>query len=168
MKFLVDIIVIIVFATTGFFLYQQYWDQFKNSWLTDDPVHTIYIGSVAIAVTVADTEQKRMKGLSGTQKLRDLEGKLFVFPENGHYGFWMKDMLIPLDIIWIDKNLQIVHFEENVSPDTFPKVFTPDEEAHFVLEMNAHFVSSLKLKLGDRLTLPSILLTPDIKKDLQQ
>ncbi len=167
MKFIIDIIVILVFGTTAFFLYQNYWDDIRASLFDEDPVHTIYIGSTAIAVTIADSEEERIVGLGGTGSLREREGKLFVFDEKERHGIWMKDMLIAIDIVWIDEDLQIVHFMENVSPETFPEVFVPPTDARFVLEMNSHFVAALKLKVGDRLTLPAVLLPEDIRKNLQ-
>jgi uncharacterized membrane protein (UPF0127 family) len=168
MKFLFDIVVILVCVLLGWYLYQNYWDRFVETFLDDTPTHTIYIGSSAITVTVADTDMTRVAGLSGVARLDEREGKLFIFDGDGRHGIWMKDMLIPLDIIWINKNLEVVHIEEDVSPESYPKVFTPPTDARFVLEMNAHFVSSLRVKNGDRLTIPAHLLPSDIKRDLQQ
>jgi uncharacterized membrane protein (UPF0127 family) len=167
-KFAIDVVVVVVAMVTGIFLYQNYWDEFKSTLFQEEAVHTIYIGSSAISVTFADTEEERIKGLSGVSSLREREGKLFVFDTDGRFGIWMKEMKIPLDIIWIDKNLHIIHVVENVTPDTFPEVFLPPSDARFVLEMNAHFFSALRLKVGDVLTLPSILLPYDIKQNLQQ
>jgi uncharacterized protein len=167
-RFFLDVVVVIVCAITGLFLYQNYWDDFLATLFDEDPTHTIYIGSAAIAVTVADSDEERIQGLSGTKKLDEREGKLFIFDTDARHGIWMKDMLIPIDIIWIDKNMQVVSFKENIGPDTFPEVFRSDADARFVLEMNAHFVSSLRVKVGDRLTLPAHLLPKDITQTLQQ
>lgn len=167
-RFILDALVIIVAAITGFYLYQNYWDDFKTTLFSEESVHTIYIGSSAISVTVADTEAERIQGLSGVTSLREREGKLFIFDRDSRYGIWMKDMKIPLDIMWIDKDLRIVHIAENVQPDTYPEVFSSESDARFVLEMNAFFVSSLRVKTGDVLTLPSVLLPDDIKQNLQQ
>ena len=168
MRFIIDIIVIVVCAATALFLYQHYWDDVQRSFFNEEAMHTIYIGLVAITVTVADDQDERKQGLSRVTELRDLEGKLFIFDNDARHGIWMKDMYMPIDIIWIDKNLQIIHIAENIQPDSFPEVFLPPTGARFVLEMNAHFVSSLKLKVSDRLTLPSVLLPEDIKANLQQ
>ncbi len=168
LKFLIDGVVIVVTLVTGLYLYQNYWDDFKATLFREEVEHTIYIGSSAISVTVADDEAERILGLSGVPSLREREGKLFVFDTDGRFGIWMKDMKIPLDIMWIDKNLKIVHLAENVIPDTYPEVFSPENDARFVLEMNAHFVSSLRVKVGDTLTLPSVLLPEDVRQNLRQ
>jgi uncharacterized membrane protein (UPF0127 family) len=65
----------------------------------------------------------------------------------------MKDMKFSIDIIWLDKDLQVVYFEENVSPDTYPNVFKPDKKAKYILEVNAHFVSKNHIKYGDQLSI---------------
>ncbi len=167
-KILFDIVIIIVIASTSLFLYKEYWDDAKRALFGDEPVYTIYLGSKALEVTVADDSQERIQGLSGVTSLRDFEGKLFVFDTDDTYGIWMKDMLFPLDIIWIDKNLEVVYIEENVYPDTYPQVFTPTTEARFVLEVHAKFVSSVQVKVGDRLLLPPGILPSDIQKQLQK
>lgn len=168
MRFLIDVLVIIVFVTTAIFLYQQYWDDVRDTFSNEHAEQTTYIGSVAISISVADEPDERTLGLSKVRSLRDLEGKLFIFDTDAKHGIWMKDMLIPIDIIWINKDLEVVHIAQNVLPSTYPEVFAPPQDARFVLEMNAYFVSSYKIKVGDRLTLPTALLPSDIRKDLQQ
>lgn len=159
----------IIFAVTAVFLYQQYWDDIRHALFGDEPHYTIYLGKIALDVTVADEYDERVLGLSGVPSLRDLQGELFIFDTDAKHGMWMKDMLIPLDIIWIDKDLRVVHIAENVLPNTYPhQIFAPPVDARFVLETNAFFVSSLKVKLGDRLNLPPSLIPEDIRKDLQQ
>lgn len=169
MKFLIEAIVIVIFGATAIFVYLTYWEEVQSALFGDEEMYTIYLGSVALDVTLADEQAERIKGLSGTPSLGDFEGKLFIFDTDSKHGIWMKDMLMPLDIIWIDKNLQVVHIEENVLPNTYPnKVFSPPVDARFVLEMNAFFVSSLKVRLGDRMTLPPTIVPGDIKQDLQE
>ncbi len=168
MRFLFETIVVIVCAFTALFLYQQYWDNLKYALFGDEPLYSIYVGSTAVEVSVADDHEERTLGLSGKASLRELEGKLFIFDTDAKHGIWMKDMFFPIDIIWFSKDLEVVHTVENVSPDSYPEVFVSPIDARFVLEMNAFIVSSLKIRAGDRLTLPPTLLPEDIKKGLQQ
>jgi uncharacterized protein len=169
MKFLYETAILIIFGATALFLYVTYWDDVRYAIFGDEPSHTIYISSAAIDVTVADEPEERIQGLSGVKKLKDFEGKLFIFDTDGKHGIWMKDMLFPIDIIWIDKNLKVVHIEENALPSSYPNtVFAPPVDARFVLEMNAYFAASIKIAVGDRLTLAPSLLPADIKRDLQQ
>ena len=97
----------------------------------------VVIAGTTINVEIAQTEAEREQGLSGNKPLADDEGMLFIFDKPGYHGFWMKDMLFSIDIIWISADKKIVHIETNLSPDTYPKSFSPFEPAQYVLEVNA-------------------------------
>ena len=86
---------------------------------------------------IARTPEARAMGLSGRATLPDDFGLLFVFPEDDRYGFWMKDMLIPIDIVWIASDGRIVGVRSDVAPDTYPEAFFPPEPIRYVLEMRA-------------------------------
>ena len=58
-------------------------------------------------------------------------------------------MNYPIDIIWLDKEGLVVHYKENVSPDTYPESFASPEPAWFVVETNAGFVNDNGIKIGD-------------------
>lgn len=92
---------------------------------TQGSAKTVKVGDKVIQVEIADTPEKREKGLSGKTGLPEDSGMLFVFdPTNKMPGFWMKDMVISLDIIWIKSDV-IVKIDKNVPP---PKAGTPDSE----------------------------------------
>lgn len=111
----------------------------------------VFLGNQEVIVTIADTPALREKGLSGHEALTPDEGMLFIFPEPGFHGFWMKDMLFPIDIIWFDSNQQIVDVWESATPASYPKVFTPRASAQFVLEVPAGFFANHAFKVGDTL-----------------
>ena len=102
---------------------------------TQASVRTIDIGNRALRVEVADTDAKRTLGLSGRESLKE-GGMLFVFDTPGNYGFWMKDMRFPIDIIWLDESYHVVDIARNVGPDTFPHIFYPPYPVKYVLETN--------------------------------
>ena len=87
-------------------------------------------------VRIADSLAERAQGLSGTAALAPDEGMLFVFERAGMYGFWMKDMYYPIDIIWLNDELRPVGITKNISPDTFPTVFYPPVPVRYVLEVS--------------------------------
>jgi uncharacterized membrane protein (UPF0127 family) len=66
----------------------------------------------------------------------------------------MKDMNYAIDILWVAQAGEIVHIEENVSPDTFPSSFASPVPAWFVVETVAGFVQTHSIALGDELVLP--------------
>lgn len=123
----------------------------KNTFL-EDPLYsdkTLNIKDIVIFIDIAEDNISRAKGLSGRKSLKDDQGMLFVFETLGVYKFWMKDMNFPIDIIWFDGNQKIVHIEKNVLPESYPKLFGPDEETKYVLEVTAGFSVKNDLKVGD-------------------
>jgi uncharacterized membrane protein (UPF0127 family) len=139
-KFDILALVFIILSFSAIFL-------MKSS--TNNKIQGVILGEKLFEVEVMDDDVERIRGLSLHSPLEDNQGMLFVFPEDDLYGFWMKDMLFPIDIIWIDKNLVIVHIETNVLPETYPKVFSPSVPARYVLELSAGQSDFLKLKIGD-------------------
>jgi hypothetical protein len=118
---------------------------------------TITMPNGAIVAEVVDTKASRELGLSGRTSMRDNEGMLFVFDYPGQYGFWMKDMNFPLDIIWISQNGYVVYIEQNMTPESYlenpPKTAINNAQANYVLEMNAGMTEQYGLFLGSRVTI---------------
>ncbi len=106
-------------------------------------------GAYTLKLEVADTDAERELGLSGRTGLDQNSGLLFVFDRPGNYGFWMKDMLFPIDIAWLDKDRRVVHIERGVSPATYPTVFFPQANSTYVLEVNAGFLALHQINIGD-------------------
>jgi len=111
---------------------------------------SIIFDNETILVEIVDTPELRNQGLSGREFLEKSAGMLFVFFESDRYGFWMKDMRFPIDIIWFDDEFVVVDVKENLSPESYPEIFKPKEQARFVLEVNAGVVSQQNIKLNDR------------------
>lgn len=120
-------------------------------WRTYYPVTIpLTIGSTTVAASVADSLAERIEGLSNTPYLPDGLVKLFVFGVEGEHSIWMKDMQYALDILWVSKVGEVVHIEENISPDSYPESFSSPTPAWYVIEANAGFVASSTIKLGDK------------------
>lgn len=96
-------------------------------------------GGVSLRLEYATTTTAREKGLGGRESLPDDYGMLFVFPEYGYYGIWMKDMLVPIDIFWLDADGHVVSIKQDVATSTYPNVFYPSAPARYVLETSAGF-----------------------------
>ncbi len=118
----------------------------------------IRIKNQEFLVEIADTDEERIKGLSGRESLPEGRGMLFVFDQPGMYGFWMKDMLFSIDIIWLSEEGRVVHIVKNASPESFPEVFYPAAEAKYVLELPAGTAERLGLQIGDEVFLPQEFL----------
>jgi hypothetical protein len=116
----------------------------------------IKVGNVTLYVEIADSEDERKKGLSGTKSLPENEGMLFSFgQENVLPSFWMKGMLIPIDIIWIDE-WEVVKIHENIQPepeksDSELTKYYPDGPVDLVIEVNAGFSGKNNIRVGDNI-----------------
>ena len=104
-----------------------------------------------VKVETANTDIKRARGLQGRDSLEAGQGMLFIFPQESGYDFWMKDTLIPLDMIWMDKHFKVVDVKENVPPcEKDPcEVYVPIAVAKYVLEINAQGAKNYGIKIGD-------------------
>ena len=109
---------------------------------------TVRLGGSTVRVTIADTPASREQGLSGRTGLDPDEGMLFVFPVDGEYAFWMKDMLFDIDVLWIDQNT-IVGLQKDISHKRQEKEdFVSSKPADKVVELPAGFIDTHHVWVG--------------------
>lgn len=113
----------------------------------------VAIGGEQFNVEVADTKEIQEQGLSGRDGLDTNEGMLFVFEKPGRYSFWMKDMSFSIDMAWIDEKGKILTIAPSVSPDTYPRSFTSNIDAKYVIELPANTLKRLNVNVGDSVSL---------------
>jgi uncharacterized membrane protein (UPF0127 family) len=126
-----------------------------NETSRDTLVQVVTPQGTMIVAEVADTTEKRARGLMFLESLPRDRGMLFTFADAQAWTFWMKNTLIPLDIIWMDRDKRIVHVEKNVpgctrQDDGCPQ-YQPNEDALYVLELAAGQAEALGLHRGTRL-----------------
>lgn len=102
-----------------------------------------------LTALVADTDLLITQGLAGFDGLDDDQVMLFVFDQPGIHGFWMKQMRFAVDIAWISENLEIIHIQARVEPESYPKIFTPLSPALYVIETRSGLLDSLGVAPGD-------------------
>ena len=108
-------------------------------------------GEIAVAVEVVATEAKIERGLMYRQHLPPDDGMLFLLPVERDWTFWMRNTLIPLDMIFIKRDMTIAGIVENAEPrtETMRQVGVPSV---FVLEVNGgwtaahHVVANAKVR----------------------
>jgi hypothetical protein len=109
-----------------------------------------------IKIDLVDTPMSREVGLMCVTKMPRTYGMLFVFSQEMGLNFWMKNTLVPLDIVWIgaDKKITVIHEKLHESTVDTPddKVVTAGGRGQFVLELASGEASRRKLKAGDQLT----------------
>ena len=105
-----------------------------------------------VDVEIADELSERQMGLMSVEKLDENEGMFFIFENSDKHSFWMKNTLIPLDIIWIGEELEVVDIQSSTPCIEEPcAVYSPAKEARYVLEVNYGFTEKEKIKIGDRI-----------------
>lgn len=114
------------------------------------------IGDKVFTLDVAKYEATRTRGLSGREGLLLDTGMLFVFDTANYHSFWMRGMLFPIDIAWLDDGWCIVHMVSNVSPETYPETFAPSRPARYVIELNAGIFDAQKARVGTCFEAPRI------------
>lgn len=114
--------------------------------------------SAVIKVEIADTDEKRRKGLAGRDNLGENEGMLFIFNKTDKYPFWMKGMKFALDFVWI-KGEKVVDILQNApapqlnQQDPTLPVYSANTVIDKVLELSAGEVQKLNIKVGDTIQL---------------
>ena len=117
---------------------------------------TISINGFKVLLALASTDEERIKGLSGLEKLNESEGMVFLFDQPSKQGFWMNEMRFPIDIIWLDSNSRVVHIEKNLEPCRMffgCPVYEPQVDSLYVLELRAGFTNDHAIKNGTKINL---------------
>lgn len=108
---------------------------------------TIEIGEKQYLVEIAKTQEEKEQGLQGREILNKNEGMLFDFNDtDGEVSMWMKNTLIPLDIIFINDDDEVIKVVQGIPNDETPIVV---QDVSYVLEVNAQS----GIKVGDELDL---------------
>lgn len=130
----------------------QLLDQALNDASTSTDSILIKAPKAEINAMVADTSTELANGLSGKESLAETDGMLFVFEVPGKYGFWMKDMQFPIDIIWIDGSKTVLGVTSDVASSTYPNLFLPPADNSYVLELNSGAAMRFGIATGTVLT----------------
>ncbi len=126
-----------------------WWAQNEIDWKKIN-AGTLSFAANTVLVEVANTTELRIKGLSGRDSIDDKKGMLFVFDRAESPSFWMKDMNFPIDIIFFDKDWNIVDIKENFPAESYPETYTPKEKAKYVVEVNAGFAKRNSWQIGNK------------------
>ncbi len=103
-----------------------------------------------VEVELAMTQEERTTGLMNRTNLPEYGGMLFIFDKEYIHKFWMKNMFIPLDVIWLDDEGTIIHIDKNVMPcDKYCQTFGPESNSKFALEVNGGYTDRHNINIGD-------------------
>lgn len=151
MKKILLAFVVLILVGIGIAFTQNFLKNNNNFLFTKAP--TITIKDHAFKLTLADTQEKKEIGLSETSLLPENEGMLFPFEKDDYYPFWMKNMKIPIDIIYINGD-EIVTIINNATPPENQNenliIYNPESPSDKVLEINAGLSQKYNFNKGDK------------------
>ena len=129
-------------------------------------MQTIKVGNSKLNVNIVRKPSQMAKGLMGISKMPKDEGMLFSYPEEKILSFWMKSTPLPLSIAFIDKNKKIIQIED-LKPfdETSVKSIKP---AMWALEVNKGWFCGNKIKIGDKIVLPSRVIKINISRKIEE
>jgi uncharacterized protein len=107
----------------------------------------------SVTAELAVSDAQRARGLMNREMILADQGMLFVFDEEAVHSFWMKNTLVPLDMLWLDRDRTIIHIEREAPPckaDPCPS-YGPGKPALYVLELKGGAAAAFGLKLHDKL-----------------
>ena len=112
-------------------------------------------GRASFSVAVADDDMERSRGLMFVEEMPTMAGMLFVYESPRRASFWMRNTLIPLDMLFADETGRITHIHENAIPlDETP--ISGGDGVQFVLEVNGGLSARLGIAVGDAMQHPAI------------
>lgn len=135
-------IFLIAFLVIILSMYQLY--TFVNKKNSNQDIKKLYFEELKFA----RTSEEKETGLMNVEYLCDKCGMVFIFENEQFLNFWMKDTLISLDIIYLDKDLQIVNIHRNTKTNQTSQIYPSKGLAKYVLEVNAGY--SVNNNLEDR------------------
>lgn len=111
-------------------------------------------GQARFTVEVADDDRERAQGLMNRESLPRASGMLFVYPRPRMAGFWMKNTLIPLDMIFLDKTGTVTHIHHEAIPHDETPIIGGDNVLA-VLEINGGLARQMGIETGSRMRHPA-------------
>jgi uncharacterized membrane protein (UPF0127 family) len=111
----------------------------------------LYIGEKKITVEIADTHEKQLRGLMFRKSIPVDFGMLFVYDDEDIRGFWMKNTLVYLDLIFLDRNKQVVDMIVDVPPCKADpcETYVSEKKAKYVIELRGGRAKELNIKIAD-------------------
>lgn len=102
-------------------------------------------------IEIADDEVRRELGLMGRPAMEEHQGMLFIFPAAREVSFWMKNTIMPLDMVMVNERSEVITIHKNTTPyseQTYPST----GPTKYVVELNAGTTDEFSIKVGDKIS----------------
>jgi uncharacterized membrane protein (UPF0127 family) len=107
--------------------------------------------SPELNLEVARTTEARREGLQFREGIAENDGMIFVYIQENTLDFWMLNTLLPLDIIFLDKDLTVVTIHKNTRPNQTEEIYSSNGLAQYVIEVNGGFIEKHNVSIGTKL-----------------
>lgn len=135
---LIALVLALVVAATSYVLLPQL-----------QPHTTLHLGDGVFMAQVAKSQDERDKALSGTHSLGSDQAMLLMYQSDNKWPISMQYISYPIDIVWLNKDKQVVYIVKNASPDSYPyETFASKEDARYVVELAAGTVDVKSITIG--------------------
>jgi uncharacterized protein len=125
------------------------------------PMPKVYLtsaqGEIAVEVEIVKTEAQIERGMMFREHLPPDQGMLFLLMEDKIHTFWMENTLIPLDIIFVAKDMTIAGIVENAAPRT-EDLRSVGKPSRYVLEVNGGYSAAHKVAAGSKVRFENVEL----------
>jgi len=112
----------------------------------------IKVNDIVVNAEIANTDAEKINGLTNKTNLEENQGMLFVFSEEDYYGFWMKNMKIPIDMIFIDKDNTVIDIWKDAQPcKENCTSYVSKEKSMYVLEVKSNFTDRHNVTIGSKI-----------------
>ncbi len=106
---------------------------------------------ITVEIEVADDYHEREQGLMYRDTMAENAGMLFLMEAEEPQAFWMKNTIIPLDILYAGSDHRIVSIHKNCKPYSLDQIES-GKPALYVVEVNAGYTSKYGIRVGDRIS----------------
>jgi uncharacterized protein len=108
---------------------------------------------VSFKVEVVKSRKDIELGFMYRKELAPDRGMLFIFPADTQSPFWMKNTFVPLDIVFLDKNMEVIDIIRETTP-LLTKLLYPKKSYRYVVEIGAGIAASRGIEIGNKADLP--------------
>jgi uncharacterized protein len=148
-KIIVNVFFLLIISLTSSTIYG------KESVLESLLITTSKGTSVSYQIEIAKTPAQMMRGLMFRDNMPENQGMLFIYSPERPATMWMKNTIIPLDMLFIDGNGIVVNIARNTVPFSLDRI-SSGQAVKGVLELNAGQVDKHQISIGDTVTLPDL------------
>lgn len=151
MKMYLEILLLVLAIAVLIYILFQFAQTIHSPEHPENLIGSVCFKENCFEVELAVTSQQRQRGLMHRQELGEGKGMLFIFEKESFQSFWMKDTLIPLDIIWMDSNKKIIFISKNAQPceRLICESVGSAGNTKYVLELKAGVCDKIGLQVGD-------------------